>query len=268
MKILISESIQELDENVIEKMIWDEDDKVIISSFKLKWRIMKALDKRAFLYRRIIRTTCLILLISVLIPITAKAALNLMLTHSAVVDNSNRSLIGTEIITKNYIIYKNGTYTNAEGEVIDLDKLRKAQEGIPENRIINEIQIDNYSPSSIIEVIIDKAGKNSYSTPEIILVNNSACILTKEDGSGWILDKGDILEYNFQKYKSSVVNQQNLIIGYVKDGVMYQGESYYQQLKDTYALKAQDKGEYFIYLLSASSDYLTLKQGELVQTSK
>jgi len=263
MKILISESIQELDENVIEKMIWDEDDKVIISSFKLKWRIMKALDKRAFLYRRIIRTTCLILLISVLIPITAKAALNLMLTHSAVVDNSNRSLIGTEIIDHNYYIYKNGTYINARGDVIDLDKLINAQEGIPGNRIINEIQIENYTPSSIVEVIIDIAGKNSYSTPEIILVNNSACVLTKEDGTGWNLDKGDTLKYNFEKYKSSVVDQQNLIIGYVKDGVMYQGESYNQQLENTYVLEAQDKGEYFIYLLSASSDYLAVKQGEL-----
>jgi len=268
MKISITDVIQGIDEDIIEKMVWDELKKIKFSKLRLKWRIMKELNKQAFLYKKLLQTACFALFICILVPITAKAASYLMLMHSAVVDDSNRSLIGTEIITKNYIIYKNGTYTNAEGEVIDLDKLRKAQEGIPENRIINEIQIDNYSPSSIIEVIIDKAGKNSYSTPEIILVNNSACILTKEDGSGWILDKGDILEYNFQKYKSSVVNQQNLIIGYVKDGVMYPGESYYQQLKDTYALKAQDKGEYFIYLLSASSDYLTLKQGELVQTSK
>jgi hypothetical protein len=81
------------------------------------------------------------------------------------------------------------------------------------------------------------------------------------------LSKGDTLEFNFEKYKSRVVNQQNLIIGYIKDGVMYEGEAY-QQLSDSYVLEAQDKGEYFLYLLSASSDYLTLKQGELVQTIK
>jgi hypothetical protein len=201
------------------------------------------------------------------VPITVKAANYLMLTRSAVVDDSSRSLIGTEVIDKNYIIYKNGTYINAKGEVIDLDKLSKAQEGIPENRIIKEIQIDNYSPSSIVEVIVDKVGDHSYSSPEIILFNNSACVLTKEDGSGWNLDKGDTLEFDFEKYKSSVVNQQNLIIGYVRDGVMYQGETY-QQLSASYALKVQDKGEYFIYLISASSDYLSLKQGELLQRSE
>ena len=98
-----------------------------------------------------------------------------------------------------------------------------------------------------------------------MLVNNSACILTKEDGTGFHLKKGDKIEYNFEKYKSKVVEQQTLIIGYVKDGVMYQGETY-NDLKDSYTLVAQDDGDYFIYLLSASSDYLTLKQGNLIQT--
>jgi hypothetical protein len=267
MKISITDVIQEIDEDIIERMVWDEDKKVKFSKHNLKWRIMKELNKQAFLYKKLLQTVCFALLICLLVPITAKATIYILLTHSEVVDDSNRSLIGTEIIDNNYIIYKNGAYTNAQGEVIDLDKLRKAQEGIPENRIIKEIQIDNYSPSSIIEVIVDKAGKKSYSTPEIILVNNSVCILTKEDGSGWSLEKGDTLEYNFEKYKSSVVARQNLIIGYVKDGVMYQGESY-QELIDSHVMKAQEKGEYFLYILSASSDYLTLKQGELVQSNQ
>jgi hypothetical protein len=267
MKISITEVIQDIDEDIIERMVWNENKKAKFSKLKLKWRIMKELNKQTFLYKKLLQTVCFTLFICLMVPISAKATIYMMLTHSAVVDDSNRSLIGTEIFSKNYIIYKNGTYTNAEGEVIDLDKLRKTQEGIPENRIIKEIQIDNYSPSSVIEVVIDKTGENSYSTPEIILINNSACILTKEDGSGWSLEKGDTLEYNFEKYKSSVVARQNLIIGYVKDGVMYQGESY-QELLDSYVLEVQDKGEYFIYLLSASSDYLTLKQGELVQKSE
>ncbi|MDF2905024.1 MAG: hypothetical protein K0R34_345 [Herbinix sp.] len=267
MKISIADVIQEIDEEIIERMVWDEHNKIKFSKFRFKWRIMKELNKQSFLYKKLIQTVCFTLFICLLVPITAKAAIYLMLTQSAVVDDSNRSLIGTEITSKNYIIYKNGVYTNADGEVIDLDKLRKAQEGIPENRIIKEIQIDHYSPSSIIEVIVDKAGKNTFSTPEIILVNNSVCILTKEDGSGWSLEKGDTLDYNFEKYKSRVVARQNLIIGYVKDGVMYQGESY-QGLLDSHVMKAQEQGEYFIYLLSASSDYLTLKQGELVQNSR
>lgn len=267
MKISITEVIQDIDEDIIEKMLWEEHNKVSFSKLKLKWRIMKKLNKQAYLYKRLAQTACLLLLIGLLAPITAKAAIHLILTHSAIVDESNRSLIGTEIVVNNYIIYKNGTYINEKGEVIDLDKLRKDQEGIPENRIIKEVEKANETPSSIVEVIVNKAGNNSYSTPEIILINNSACILTKEDGSGWKLGKGDTLEYDFEKYKSNIVAQQNLIIGYIKDGVMYQGENF-KELSDNYVLKVQDKGEYYIYLLSASSDYLTLKQGELIQTSK
>ena len=262
MKISIADVIQEIDEDIIESMVWDEDKKVKFSKYKLKWRIMKEINKKAFLYKKLLQTVCFTLFLCLLVPITAKATIYMMLTYSEVVDDSNRSLIGTEIIDNNYIIYKNGSYTNAQGEVIDLDKLRKAQEGIPENRIIEEVQIDHYTPSSIIEVIVEKAGDHTYSSPEIMLINNSVCVLTKEDGSGWSLEEGDTLEYNFEKYKSSVVARQNLIIGYVKDGIMYQGEGY-QQLSASYALKAEDKGEYYIYLLSASSDYLTLKQGEL-----
>ena len=267
MKISIADVIQGIDEEIIEQMTWEDHKKVKFSKHRLKWRIMREINKQAFLYKKLFQTACLTLIICFLVPITAKAAIDLILMHSAVVDDSNRSLIGTEIYSKNYFIYKDGVYTNAQGEVVDLDKLRKAQEGIPENRIIDEIQIENYSPSSIIEVIIDKAGKNSYATPEIILTNNSACILTKENGSGWNLEKGDTLEFNFEKYKSRVVPRQNLGIGYVKDGIMYPWESY-QELSDSYVLKAQEQSEYYIYLLSLSSDYLTLKQGELVHSSE
>lgn len=143
----------------------------------------------------------------------------------------------------------------------------KVQEEIPENRIIKEIQINDFSPSSIIEIITDKDDTSSYSTPEIILVNNSVCVLTKEDGSGWDLEKGDILEYHFDKYPSSVVDRQTLLIGYVKNNVMYEGEIY-RQLSGSYTLDVQEKGEYFLYLLSASSDYLTLKQGEIYLKDK
>lgn len=263
MKISITDVIQDIDEDIIEKMVWDERNKVKISKFHLKWRIMKALKKQAFLYKRITQTVCLAALICLLVPVTAKTVMNLISLRSQVVDDSNRELIGTQIIADNYIIYKDGVYTNEKGEVVDLDKLRKAQEGIPENRIINEVQTDTGTPSSIIEVIVDRAGTDSYATPEIILINNSACILTKEDGSGWDMEKGDTLAFNFEKYKSRIVAHQNLIVGYVKDGVMYEGETY-QQLSGSYELNVQDKGEYFIYLLSASSDYLTLKQGELI----
>jgi hypothetical protein len=266
MKISISEVIQELDETIIEKMIWDDEDKVKLSRFRLKWRVLKSLDKRVYWYKRMLKTASMILLISILLPITTKAAIDFVLTQSALIDDTNMDLIGKEIIDYHYIVYKDGSYMNEKGEVINLEKMRSASESIPDNRIIKKIQIEHYTPSSIVEVTLKGTHDDSYSTPEIIMVNNSVCILTKEGGTGWFLKKGDTFEYSFEKYKSDVVEQQSLVIGYVKDGVMYQGEDN-RNLTGNYTLEAHENGEYYIYLLSVSSDYLALKKGELNQNS-
>lgn len=55
---------------------------------------------------------------------------------------------------------------------------------------------------------------------------------------------------------------QDLIIGYVKDGIMYEGEVF-DELSGKYSFSPDEKGEYFFYLLSGSSDYLSLKSGNL-----
>ena len=64
------------------------------------------------------------------------------------------------------------------------------------------------------------------------------------------------------KYKSDITVSQDLIIGYVKDGIMYEGEVF-DELSGKYSFSPDEKGEYFFYLLSGSSDYLSLKSGNL-----
>jgi len=66
----------------------------------------------------------------------------------------------------------------------------------------------------------------------------------------------------FDKYKSDITVSQDLIIGYVKDGIMYEGEVF-DELSGKYSFSPDEKGEYFFYLLSGSSDYLSLKSGNL-----
>ena len=67
---------------------------------------------------------------------------------------------------------------------------------------------------------------------------------------------------SFDKYKSDITVSQDLIIGYVKDGIMYEGEVF-DELSGKYSFSPDEKGEYFFYLLSGSSDYLSLKSGNL-----
>lgn len=72
----------------------------------------------------------------------------------------------------------------------------------------------------------------------------------------------DNIVISFDKYKSDITVSQDLIIGYVKDGIMYEGEVF-DELSGKYSFSPDEKGEYFFYLLSGSSDYLSLKSGNL-----
>ena len=82
------------------------------------------------------------------------------------------------------------------------------------------------------------------------------------NGKGWELTDKDNIVISFDKYKSDITVSQDLIIGYVKDGIMYVGEVF-DELSGKYSFSPDEKGEYFFYLLSGSSDYLSLKSGNL-----
>ena len=84
----------------------------------------------------------------------------------------------------------------------------------------------------------------------------------KGNGKGWELTDKDNIVISFDKYKSDITVSQDLIIGYVKDGIMYEGEVF-DELSGKYSFSPDEKGEYFFYLLSGSSDYLSLKSGNL-----
>lgn len=67
---------------------------------------------------------------------------------------------------------------------------------------------------------------------------------------------------NLKAYILKIARNQALVIGYIKDGVMYDGESF-GSLSGSYELKVREGGEYNLYIISATSDYLTLKQGTI-----
>ncbi len=177
------------------------------------------------------------------------------------IHESNQSLVGTEIKDTGYIILKDGVYNNEKGEVIDIEQLSKDSKEFPKSRIVKYSLMPNFIPSSIVEILTDETG-GSYITPEMILVNNSLCILTKNNGRGWKLSDQDMAVISFEKYESDVVANQNLIIGYVKDGIMYEGKEF-EESAGKYSFSPSEEGEYFFYFLSGSSDYLSLKSGKL-----
>lgn len=92
--------------------------------------------------------------------------------------------------------------------------------------------------------------------------NGSAVIFTQEKLNGWTCKVGDKLIYEFEKYESNVSSLQTIIIGYVLNGILYPGEEF-KELSGTYQFEIVEEGGYHIYIISATSDYLALKQGTI-----
>lgn len=164
---------------------------------------------------------------------------NISINGSAYITEENKKLIGTE--TK-YGEFKNVTDTLKSNKII-----KKMQP---------EINLDCASINAFRTI-----EKNSiYITPEIIQTNGSIGIFTKENDCGWNLKKGQNIKFNFEKYKSQVVENQTAIIGYIKNGEMIKGEEF-KNLYGEYNLTIDEDGEYYIYIVNASSDYLSFKNG-------
>lgn len=89
-------------------------------------------------------------------------------------------------------------------------------------------------------------------------------IFTQKDGEGWFCQPGDRLDYTFEKYPSSVVEEQSMAIGIIKDGVLYESDAI-SDLSGHYSVDIEEAGEYYIYLIGASSDYLALKEGSIAK---
>lgn len=167
---------------------------------------------------------------------------------AAYITEKNRHLIGTETeegTNKDQIV------EYSEHNILNYSSTIKS--------IPSELHLD----SALISDFITKEKDDVYITPEIILTNGSIGVFTKEDGSGWLLNKGDSLTFNFNKYESKAVKNQNSVIGYVVNGKMVKGEGF-KDLSGNYKTIADESGEYYIYVLGSSSDYLSFKEGRII----
>ncbi|NFO05629.1 hypothetical protein FDB23_16475 [Clostridium botulinum] len=163
------------------------------------------------------------------------------------ITEENKGLIGTETIYS-----KNNSYLKSTNEQYTLES----------NHIIKDIDAEMALDSAPISEFIVKKENDKYITPEIIGANGSISVFTKEDGSGWTLNKGEELTINFNKYKSKIVKDQNIIIGYVLNGKMIKGKTF-SDLLGSYKLTADESGEYYIYIVNSSSDYVAFKEGSI-----
>lgn len=165
----------------------------------------------------------------------------------------NKDLIGKEVIDN----IKPGT-SLGEGFAVS---------GIHENIIEVSNVIDSVASDSIVlpDSVSEFQVVNN-TVPEIIMTNGSMALFYQNDYEGWNCKEGDTLLFSFEKYVSEVTPNQTIVVGYICDGVLYDGVAY-KDIEDRFELAITESGEYNIYVISATSDYLALKHG-LIEVSK
>lgn len=211
-------------------------------------------------YRNLVASLAIVFLMAIATGVAVNAAtdgkiLDIMTKFfgAQVVNDENKDLIGKETIAdiKDVFIVKpedsegRGKTGNKELELDDSHIVKRIANGMVKPLSIDEIQV--------IEGI----------TPEVIMTNGAAAIFYQENFEGWKADVGDKLIFEFSKYESEVIEEQGLVLGYVLDGVMYNSEEVFRKINGRYELSIENAGEYYIYVISATSDYLTLRTGEI-----
>ncbi len=160
------------------------------------------------------------------------------------VDDSNRDKIGKEIEDDSNLTDTVGT------EMTE-------QEYLLESSIITNLAKDVACPSSITDMKVEYDA-----IPEIIMTNGSAVVFYQKDYNGLECSAGETLDVSIETYDSDVVENQKYVVGYVLNGIMYDGEIC--QGDDNVKINVREEGEYFIYIINATSDYLTIKSGSVV----
>lgn len=177
----------------------------------------------------------------------------------------NKKVNKFEIIGFQYITEENrdfiGTQTVYSDYFLDINT---KQYKLENNPIIKNMDPDIHLDSALASSsnFIVKEENNKYITPEVIGTNGSVGIFTKKDNSGWMLNKGQVLTINFNKYKSKIVENQTVVIGYIVNGRMVNGQSF-RELSGTYKITSDEPGEYYIYIVNASSEYIAFKEGDI-----
>ena len=255
-KMNLREAILHLDENIVEEICWNDSNSVSVSVNKIKKNVhRKLLGRKMFPRMKLAVAVCCLLIM--IIP--CYAMVNLNLDEAAIVNDENRHLIGTESKESYYIIIdKDGMARDSQGNYGTLEEVLAMNYKEPEkSRLVKSIEDETLMPKSYLETHPKKQWVNKFFYPEIIMVNSSAFILTKSEGEGWNLDVGDCITYKFEKAKSAVIKNQTMIIGYIHNGVLKTG-NINRDIAGEYSLTVTEKGIYYIWALSASSDYQTV----------
>lgn len=190
---------------------------------------------------------------------------------AALITDENRDLVGKEMHNLTASVYdKDGNLVSGPG----LAPEPTLEDVMKETDIIKDIEPAAGTnepfplPHSVTHFAVKENG-NSCTTPEIIFDNGVMVIFTKENGSGWHLKKGETLVFESTEYPSeinAVTPDKGQCVGFYyvfNNTLMRKSDTSLRELDLKYELTAEQDGEYYICLIGASSDPISLMEGKI-----
>lgn len=175
-----------------------------------------------------------------------------------IISDDNKSKIGKEVLNENgpevvdkEWIYASDDVNNSESFAVNIQ--------IPQNPFYSSVASSLCLPGNSVQEIVTCDNV----VPEIIIPNGAVGVFSKGDSSGWLCNAGSILSWSFEKYPMENGTHQTLGVGYIKDGVMHEMQTYRDSLDGEYNFIVPEDGTYFIYVIALSSDPISLKGSDI-----
>lgn len=128
---------------------------------------------------------------------------------------------------------------------------------MPENLYEENIPVAKY----IVEVPIDIENK----LPECYLDNGAMLIFTKNNGEGWNMEAGAMMQFEFLQEKVDgigIAQPGVLEVGYILNGGL-EGQQIAKENYNNINFCLEDLGMYYIYLKNCSSDRIIIMEGTI-----
>lgn len=181
------------------------------------------------------------------------------------INDTNRDYVGKRLMAADATVVSLEEFRKEEASGLKKQIKPEIQYEMPD--FIKSIESEEHFPYAM-DIFEAKKEDGYYTTPEVIFTNNAMVIFTKEGNKGWKLKKGQTLHFEVEEYPSEVTwgRGQVIIYTHILNGKLmneeYEGHSRYE-LSQKYDLQAEKDGEYYLCLIGASSDSISIKNGRL-----
>lgn len=145
---------------------------------------------------------------------------------------------------------------------IDESNISKSPDGINEQATEEAYEEKNILENNKLVKVEISGDKDKFQVPGLILTPNSPLIFTLENDTGFDLNKGDTITFQFEKYPSEIIEEQSLLVGLIKDDdIIY--SNIFKNISDNFEYQIENPGVYYLFVESFSSDYLSLYDSEI-----